>query len=413
MKRLTAELSLFDAVNIALGAIIGAGIFVILGAAAKVSGPAVFLSIIIAALVAGLTGIASAELSRRFPKSGGAYMFAKEEISVFAGFLTGWVWLFSNIVAGATVAVGFGYYLAFFFPGTPTSAGAALVIVAVTGINLLGVRESSQANNALVAFKVLVLLFFIGTAVFFFKLANFIPLAPFGIGGILAGAATIFFAFAGFARVAVIADEIKDPGKNVPKATLISIAISALLYLAVAVAAVGVAGYEKLSNSGSPLADAMDTEGLPLGAPIMALGALVAITTVAISTVLGLSRLAFTMSENMELPKFVGHLDKNGVPRNAVLLSGFSMFAFAALSDLPHIAYISSFSLLLYYAAINLSGIRAFRGKTRYAALGGLLSCLVLLISLPALSWLVGAGALIVGAAYYQLFVKQTNQYKS
>ena len=410
MEKLRSALSLFDAVNIALGAIIGAGIFVILGAAAKVSGPAVFISIIVAAVVAGLTGIASAELSRRFPRSGGAYTFAKEEISDFAGFLTGWVWLFSNIVAGATVAVGFGYYLEFFFPGIPTSAGAALVIAAVTGINLLGAKESSRANNVLVTFKVLILLFFIGIAVFFFKTANFEPLAPFGIGGILAGAATIFFAFAGFARVAVIADEIKDPEKNVPKATLISIAISALLYLAVAVAAVGVAGYEKLANSGSPLADAMGSEGLPFGASIMALGALVAITTVAISTVLGLSRLAFTMSENMELPKFVGRLDKNGVPRNAVLLSGFSMLAFAALSDLPHIAYISSFSLLLYYAAINLSGMRAFKGKTRYAALGGLLSCLVLLVSLPLLSWLVGIGALLAGAVYYFLFVSRKRE---
>jgi basic amino acid/polyamine antiporter, APA family len=409
MEKLRPTLSLFDAVNIALGAIIGAGIFVILGAAAKVSGPAIFLSIIVAAVVAGLTGIASAELSKRFPKSGGAYTFAKEEISPFAGFLTGWVWLFSNIVAGATVAVGFGYYLAFFFPGVPTSAGAALVIAAVTGINLLGAKESSRVNNLLVAFKILVLLFFIGTAFFFFKSANFEPLAPFGIGGILAGAATIFFAFAGFARVAVIADEIKEPEKNVPTATLVSIVISTLIYIAVAVAAVGVAGYEKLANSGSPLADAMSSEGLPFGASIMAFGALVAITTVAISTVLGLSRLAFTMTGNGELPKFMGSLDKKGVPRNAVLLSGISMFAFAALSDLPHIAYISSFSLLLYYAAINLSGIRAFKGRTQYVALGGLLSCLVLLISLPALSWLVGVGALLAGAAYYHVFVNKAN----
>src|SRR5512136_2642860 len=117
------KLSLFDAVNISLGSIIGAGIFVILGAAAAVAGPALVISVLIAAAVSLLTGFSSAALSRLYPRSGGVYVFTREAISDFSGFLVGWVWLFSNIVGGATVAVGFGHYLAYFFPALPTGAG--------------------------------------------------------------------------------------------------------------------------------------------------------------------------------------------------------------------------------------------------------------------------------------------------
>lgn len=406
MKKSIPTLSLFDAVNIALGAIIGAGIFVVIGAAAGLAGPAVFISVLVAALVALLTGLASSELSRRYPKSGGAYLFARETISEPAGFLIGWVWLFSNIVAGATVAVGFGYYLAYFIP-VPAGIGAALAIFAVTCINLLGAGKSSMINNALVAVKMLILLFFVVSAVFAFKPGNFQPLMPFGVEGILAGAATIFFAYAGFARVAVVADEIKDPKKNVPRATLISIGVSSAIYLAVAVAAVGIAGYKALSDSGAPLAAAMEAEGFGAGASVMALGALVATATVAISAVFGLSRLAQAMANDGQLPSLISKTDSGGVPKNAVLSTGAAMLIFAVSSDLPHIAYISSFSLLLYYCAINLIGIRTFKGNLRFAAAAGLFSCIVLMLSLPQLSWLVGIGVVILGAAYYFSFVRK------
>ncbi|MFA5077250.1 MAG: amino acid permease [Candidatus Micrarchaeia archaeon] len=407
MAKLNRTLSLFDAVNIALGSIIGAGIFVILGSAAGIAGPAVFLSVLVAAAVALMTGLASSGLSRRFPKSGGAYLFAREAISHSAGFIVGWIWLFSNIAAGATVAVGFGHYLAFFLPSVPANLAAALIVLLATAINLLGAGQSSKVNNVLVALKVLILLAFVAVSLFFFKPANFSPLAPFGIAGILAGAATIFFAYAGFARVAVIADEVKNPEVNVPKATIISIAVSTLLYSAVAVGAVGLAGWQALSESGSPLADALASVGLGFGASIIAAGALIATGTVVLSSVLGLSRLAFTMAEAKELPGWLGAIGKSSVPANSILVSGAATLLFALFADLPHIAYISSFSLLLYYAAINLSGIRILDGNARYAAFGGLLSCAILMFSLPLQSWLVGLAAVTLGILYYLLFVRE------
>ncbi len=399
--QLRATLSLFDAVNIALGAIIGAGIFVIIGSAAALAGPALILSIIIGALVAGLTGIATAELSKVYPKSGGAYTFAKEALDDRAGFIVGWVWLFTNIAIGATVALGFASYLAFFLPSVPVQIGAGALIIAICAINLLGAKESSIVNNVLVAVKILVLLVFAFIAAMSFRIANFTPFMPFGVQGVLAGAATVFFAYSGFARVAVIADEIKDAKRNVPKATLISIAVSSAIYLAVAGAAIGAVGYLAISSSQSPLADAMVGLGFGFGATLIGFGALIATATVALGSILGLSRIAYTMARNNDLPAFLARVEKgNPVPAAAIILSGALMLIFSCFVDLASMAYVSSFSLLLYYLAINLSAIKALRGRTRIVAALGAISCVILLGSLPLVSWLAGAGVIFLGIVY-------------
>lgn len=396
-----SRLSLFDAVNISLGSIIGAGIFVILGAAAAAAGPGLVLSVLIAGFVSLLTGLSTAELSRLYPRSGGVYVFARETLSGFLGFLVGWVWLFANVVSGATVAVGFGHYLKHLVPALPTAAGIILVVAATVAVHLAGAKESSRFNNALVLLKIAVLLFFAAAAFLHFRGSNFRPFLPFGVRGVWAGAATIFFAYAGFARVAIVADEIEEPRKNVPRATLLSIFISTLIYLLVAAAAVGGAGSSLLAGSGSPLADAMVSLGMAFGAGLVALGGLAATGTVALASVLGISRLAQVMAREGELPAWVGRSGGGrGVPRNAILLGGAVMLALAFASDLPHIAYISSFSLLLYYAALNLSGLKVLRGGMRIVTALGLLSCLVLMANLPRRAWIVGGAVLAAGVIY-------------
>ncbi len=397
-------LSLFDAVNISLGSIIGAGIFVVLGAAAALSGPALVGSVLIASGVSLLTGLSTAALSRLYPRSGGVYVFTREAISDFAGFVVGWAWLFSNIVGGATVAVGFSHYLSFFYPGLPRAAGILTVVVATVWIQLLGAKGSSRFNNILDVVKIAVLLFFAAAAFGHFQVSHFRPFLPFGVKGLWAGAATIFFAYGGFARVAVIADEIKDPRRNVPRATILSILISTAIYLVVALAAVGGAGAALLARSGSPLADAMSSMGLGFGARLVAFGGLAATGTVLLASIWGVSRLAQVMSREGELPRFVGRSVRRGggeVPRTAILICGAGMLVLAFASDLPHIAYVSSFSLLLYYAAMNLSGLKVLRGGLRLATALGFLSCLVLMISLPWRAWTIGAAAVALGALFY------------
>jgi len=405
MSKPGSKLSLFDAVNISLGSIIGAGIFVVLGAAAALSGPSLVASVLIAAGVSLLTGLSTAALSRIYPRSGGVYVFTREALSDFAGFLVGWVWLFSNVVGGATVAVGFGHYLSFFAPGLPTAAGILLVVGLTVGIQLRGARESSRFNNVLDVVKIAVLLFFSLEAFRHFEASHFRPFMPFGVKGTWAGAATIFFAYAGFARVAIVADEIEDPRRNVPRATILSILISTAIYLVVAVAAVGGAGAAFLGRSASPLADVIKSMGLRFGAHLVAFGGLAATSSVLLASVWGVSRLAQVMSRDGELPGFIGRADRRGagVPRNAILIGGAAMLVLSFASDLPHIAYISSFSLLLYYAALNLSGLKVLRGGIRLVTAFGFLSCVVLMVSLPKLAWAAGAAAVAAGAAYYGL----------
>lgn len=396
------KLTLFDAVNISLGSIIGAGIFVVLGAAAAVAGPGLVASVLIAAAASLLTGLSTAALSRKYPRSGGVYVFTREALSDLAGFLVGWIWLFSNVIGGATVAVGFGHYLSFFFPNWPPAVGIVLVVFITVLIQLLGAEESSRFNNILDIVKIAVLLFFAAAAFGHFQPAHFRPFLPFGTKGLWAGAATMFFAYAGFARVAVVADEIKDPRRNVPRATILSILISTAIYIVVAVAAVGAAGAARLAGSGSPLADAMENLGLRFGAGLVGFGGLAATSSVLLASLWGVSRLAQVMSREGELPAFVGGGGRRiGVPRNAILIGGAAMLALAFSSDLPHIAYISSFSVLLYYAALNISGLKVLAGPLRVVTALGLLSCLVLMFSLPMLSWFAGAAAAAVGAIYY------------
>jgi APA family basic amino acid/polyamine antiporter len=242
-------------------------------------------------------------------------------------------------------------------------------------------------------------------------MSNFEPLMPFGIQGVVAGAATIFFAYAGFARVAVIADEIKDPERNVPRATILSIIISTVIYALVAVAAVGVAGYATLARSGSPLADAMAVEGFGFGTALISIGALIATGTVLLASILGVSRLSLTMASDKVLPPFFGEIDsRTSAPRNSIIVCGAVMLLLAFFADLPQIAYISSFSLLSYYVGINISGMKLFKGKNLLFSVLGLLFCLGLMLSLPALSWLVGVAVVLAGAFYYLLFLRSAEK---
>ncbi len=204
-----ATLSLFDATAIGIGAIIGAGIFVVTGIAAGLAGPALIVSIVIAGLVSLFTALSVVELSARITKEGGIYAYAAEMLSPFAGFLTGWTWVVSNIFVGAAVALGFGHYFVAMFPIVSVKLVASVLCVIMTGINISGSRQSSLVNNVLVIVKLAVLVLFAVVGSMHIKSANLVPFKPLE-SGVISGAYFIFFAFGGFARIAVLAEEVKD-----------------------------------------------------------------------------------------------------------------------------------------------------------------------------------------------------------
>jgi APA family basic amino acid/polyamine antiporter len=405
--RLKASLSLFDAVAISVGAIIGGGIFVVTGITAGLAGSALVISMLIAAGTSLLTALSFAELTAWQPKEGSIYEYTYQLISPFAGFLTGWMWVLSNTFAGAAVSLGFAYYLAALVPNLNPNHIAAIVCLVFTALNYYGSKQSALVNNALVTAKLLVLAFFIIFGLFYTNTSNFMPFKPFETG-VLYGACYIFFAFGGFARPAVIAEEIKDAKRNVPKAMLIALAISTLIYVLVGTVAVGLVGPARLADSSSPLEEAMKATGNPTSTTIISIGGLLATASVLLTSILGVSRMIYAMARRKDLPETLGKLHpRHNTPTYSTLIVGVAMTLLVLFFDLSRVVAISTFGLLFFYTLANVSALRLKTQNRRYPKVfpaAGAITCLVMLVFLLFASlqaWIIGTASLLVGAVYY------------
>ncbi|OIO27214.1 hypothetical protein AUJ16_03990 [Candidatus Micrarchaeota archaeon CG1_02_60_51] len=399
--KLKKTITLLDATAIGVGAIVGAGIFVVLGVATGLAGPAVVASIVIAGAAATLTALSFVRLSKATQREGGAYEFARALLPPFWAFLTGFLWLASNVVAGATVALGFSLYLSTIFPGLPAVPFAALACLVAAAINYSGTKRSVLLNNTLVAAKIIILLFFVLAGFLFFKAGNFLGFGSASLEGVLSGAAIIFFAYGGFARITVVSEEVKNAKRNVPRAIMLALAVSTVLYILVAIAAVGLGG--SASTSGAFLASSISSTGIPYAALIISLGALAATASVLLVTVMGVSRVAFAMARNNDAPKAFSAVDsKSGVPRNAVLAAGVASALLALLGNLALVASVSSFAMLAYYAVANYSALKLeAKPSSKAVSAAGLASCLVLVAFLSPQSLAIGVFAVFCGSVYY------------
>ena len=404
---LKASLGLFDATAISVGAIVGAGIFVVTGIAAGQAGSALVVSMLIAAFIALFSALSIAELTACFPREGSVYEFGRELLSPFAGFLSGWMWMLSNTFTGAAVSLGFAFYFASLFPGLPTPWVAAVLCLALTLLNYYGVRQSASLNNFLVIAKLLILAFFCVFGLFHVSTSNFVPFLPLQ-PGVLVGAYYIFFAYGGFARVAVLAEEVKDARRNVPRAIILSLAISTVFYIAVGVVAVGLTGASNLSNSNSPLAEATGRTGNTAAVQLVSLGGLLATASVLLTSILGVSRMAYAMARNGDLPKALSRVhSKHITPYYSVWLSGVLMALLVLLVDLSSVVAISTFAMLFYYASANLSALRLSKQRRRYPQaipIIGTATCLaflIVIVFLAPLAWAIGLAGLLVGTFYY------------
>jgi APA family basic amino acid/polyamine antiporter len=406
---LRRSLGLFDAFAIGVGAIVGAGIFVVIGVSASLAGPALIVSLLIGAAVSALTAMSFAELATRIPKEGGGYEFAHELVSPYGGFLSGWMWLISNIASGAAVAIGLAGYMALFIP-LPLSVMAGIACVGVTALNLWGIRESAWFNDVLVVFKIGVLVLFVMAGLVLINVDNFSPFSPNGPMGVMEGAALIFFAFSGFGRVAMISEEVRDPQRTVPKAIILSLVASTLIYLLVAVTAIGLIGTASLGASDSPLTEAALVEGQWMGR-LVTVAALAATLSVLLTTLLGVSRISFAMARNGDLPsRLVAVHPRTRSPYIAVLVFGALMTLLALSSSLLFAAAVSNFASLVYYILVNYSAIK-MKAPIYAKALPwlGLASCLVLMVFLDRNAWILGVAALIAITAWYFLRKKRVH----
>jgi APA family basic amino acid/polyamine antiporter len=409
---LKRNLNLLDATAIGVGAIVGAGIFVVLGIAIGYAGPSVIVSIIIAGVMASFTAFSFAELGSAIPKAGGAYTFAFELLSPSVGFIVGFLWLFAQIVGGATISLGFASYFVALFPAFSVKIVAVLVAMGLTGLNLIGIKQSSIVNNALVIIKIGILALFIGFGLFQIHPQYLIEFSPNGVYGILQGAGFIFFAYLGFGRISALGEEVKNPERNLPLAVLIALFLSVVLYALTGFTAAGLQDYRILANSGSPIAAAANATGNSMLVATVSVGALIATASVLLTNLLGLSRVAFAMARNRQLPESVARVSsKSGTPYVSILAMGGLLTVLAYALDLREAAAITSFSILFVHLTVNLSAIRLRRkmpGKSGFRVplyplipILGIVSCLILMFSLPQESWFVAAVVMIIGFVLY------------
>ena len=404
-SHLKREIGLFGATALGIGAIIGSGIFIVTGIVAGIAGPAMILSVLIAGVIAIFSAMSVAELGAYLPEEGGTYAYAQKLISPFAGFTAGWIWIFSNIFVGAAVSLGFAHYFVTLFPVIPVKVIAGAICLIFIIINYLGLKDSVIFNNILVTIKVLILLFFVIFGLGFFRPGNFTPFAPEGSMGILSGAALIFFAYTGFARVTIMAEEVKNPEKTIPRSIYLALGISTAIYLLVSMIAIGLAGAPALAHSGSPLADAIGTAGNPGAVLVISIGAMIATASVLLTTIMGISRIVFSMARSQDLPPLFERIHPRfSTPHYAIVITGACMIAALLLADLALVVAVSTFAMLLYYLIANIAAVRLPRERRmypRWVPITGALSCIGLIAFLSPDSWILGCIGLLIGGIWF------------
>ena len=407
-------LNLFDATAIGIGAIIGAGIFVVLGIAIGYAGPSVIVSIIIAGVVASFTAFSFAELGSAIPKEGGIYAFAHELFSPAVAFVAGCLWLLAQIVAGVAISLGFAHYFVTVFPVLPINITAALTAAALTGLNIVGIKQSATVNNILVLIKIAILCLFVGFGIFHVNFQNFSSFSPNGAFGVLEGAAFIFFAYLGFGRIATLGEEVKNPQRTLPLSILLALVISIIVYVVTGFTATGLQDYRLLAQSGSPLADAAKAIGNNALVATVSLGAIIATISVLLTNLIGLSRVSFAMARDGQLPKTAAKISSRfGTPYISILIMGAVTASLALVLDLRQTVAVTSFMILSTHVVANLAVVR-LRKKMPHSntfrtpfhpliPLLGIFSCIILMFSLPMESWIVGTVMVVSTASFYFL----------
>ncbi|MFK3985058.1 APC family permease [Micromonospora sp. NPDC050397] len=386
---LDRRLGVPDAVVIGLGSMLGAGVFVVFApaTAAAGSGLGLLVALVIAGFVAYCNATSSARLAARYPESGGTYVYGRERLGDLAGFVAGWSFVAGKTASCAAMALTIGAYL---WPGQAKLV-AVLAVVAVTSVNLGGIGKTARATRWLVTITLAVLatVTVVGVATGSADPARLVDRSGFTGYGVLGAAGLLFFAFAGYARIATLGEEVRDPERTIPRAVPVALGLVLLVYLTLATVTLAVLGADRLADSTTPLADLVEAAGLPTLAPLVRLGAAVAVVGVLLALVAGVGRTALAMARRGDLPRALAavHPDRR-VPYRAELLVAGLVIVLVSLGDLASAIGFSSCAVLVYYAITNAAALTLNRDPgrrlpVRALALLGLLGCLTLAATLP------------------------------
>ena len=410
---LKRDLGLIDAIGIGLGAIIGAGIFVVSGVAAGVAGPSFLIGLLVAGVVATFNALSSAQLAATYPQSGGTYEYGYQVLHPWLGFTAGWVFLVSKLAAAGTVALGFAGYFTALFPVASERTIAVIAAVLLTLVNYFGIRRTGNLNTIIVLISVASLALFIFTGLPSIRPQNLIPFAPQGWQGILESAALLFFAYTGYARLATLGEEVHEPKKTIPKAIVWALGIAVVLYLGVAFVAVASVGADTMAASNSPLEAAARMFGIPGVAIFVSVGATTAMLGVLLSQLLGISRMIFAMSRRKDLPGIFDHVHPvHGVPDRGILLAGAVAILVALFGTFKAIVAAAAFTILIYYSIANLAALRMRQEDKlfpNWIPVLGFMSCMLLAFTMPLNVVGTGLGLLAAGFVWRVLYKRLIN----
>jgi basic amino acid/polyamine antiporter, APA family len=450
--RLHKDLNWWDLTVFGVSVVIGAGIFTITASTAgNITGPAIALSFVIAAIACGLAALCYAEFASTVPVAGSAYTFSYATFGEFIAWIIGWDLILEFAVAAAVVAKGWSSYLGTVFDfgggtmdfaGLQLDWGALLIIAFVTTILAWGTKLSAEVSLVITVIKVSVVLLVVTVGAFYIKSANYTPFIPpaesgggadteqsllslitgaegsnYGWYGLLAGASIVFFAFIGFDIVATTAEETKNPQRDVPRGILASLAIVTVLYVAVAVVLTGMVHYTELKEAGDEanLATAFSENGVDWAAKVISIGALAGLTTVVIVLVLGQTRVLFAMSRDGLLPRAMAKTGPHGTPVRITILVGVlvavaaSVFPMGKLEEMVNIGTLFAFVLVsagvivLRRSRPDLE--RGFRVPwVPLLPIAAILACLWLMLNLTGLTWIRFLIWMAIGVVIYFLY---------
>lgn len=407
--RLARKLTTFDAIVIGLGSMIGAGVFAVVGPAAQAAGSGLLAALVIAALVAYCNALSSAQLAALYPESGGAYVYGRKRLGALWGFLAGWGFVVGKLASCAAMALTFASYAA---PQWMRPLAVTAVLV-MTAVNYFGIQKTALLTRAIVIVVLISLAIVVATTLSGGQIQTerLLPLTGTGAYGVLQAAGLWFFAFAGYARLATLGEEVVDPARTIPRAIPIALGITLLVYGAVAVTALLAVDIDTLASATAPLATAVEAGAWAVWSPVVRIGATVASLGVLLSLVVGVSRTTFSMAANRDLPYFLAAVHpRYRVPHRAELGVGLLVALAVAFADLRSAIGFSAFTVLTYYAVTNASALTlkpSERRWPRWIAMAGVVGCMTLAFMLPLPSMLAGGAVLAVGVVIFLVRGKQ------
>ncbi|GAA2046130.1 APC family permease [Agromyces tropicus] len=413
--RLARRLGLRGAVAIGLAAMIGAGVFAVWAPAAKAAGGWLLAGLAIAAAVAFANAGSTAQLAVRYPEAGGAYRYGRERLGAWPGFLAGWGFVIGKTASCAAMALTAAAYLVPPAWQKPVAVAAVAVLV---GVNVLGVTRTARVASAIVSAVLAVLVVVVAAGVAAIAGVGWgvgaagaesslraTDAAAGGLGayGVLQAAALMFFAFAGYARIATLGEEVRDPRRTIPRAIGIAFAVVVVVYALVGTAAVGALGADDLAASVAPLVDVVAVAGWRWAEPVVRVAAGVAALGSLLALVAGVGRTSLAMARDGELPRALCAVHPRfGVPHVAELATGLAVVVLVLVADLRGAIGFSSFGVLLYYLVANASALTQPAGERlvpHWLSWFGAIGCVVLVVTLPVASIVAGVAVFAVGAA--------------